>query len=100
MRSFSTFNKTTVLKNCYNSTCVDEFRDKVRSLIELDLFKGKLDNYEFLVTNGKAEASRLAGIVPQSPNKQEIFVHYNDILGESTLLHSKWLKDEGEAYPS
>ena len=97
-KSFEDFNRTSVLKNCYNDTCVTEYKEKVRQLIELDLLKGKGDNFEFFVTSGKPEAQKVSPLIPQSSNKQEIYVHFNDILGRETELYTKWFEREGNKY--
>lgn len=93
--SLSTFNRTTVLKKCYNQTCIDEFRQKIHNLIDLELFRKKRPNYAFYVTSNKSEGAKLSPIfeeLPKSSNKQEIYLRRNDLLGTEDQLYSAWLE--------
>lgn len=46
------------------------------------MFKGKIDNYRFYVTNHKAEANIVSALFGGGEQHPEIYLHYNDVLGE------------------
>lgn len=70
---------------------MDEYKEKIRQLIDLELLRDKSDNYAFYVTNSKNEAARMAGLIGQTSNKQEIYVFKNDMLGKSRQLYTEFL---------
>lgn len=67
---------------------MDEYSEKIRQLIEMELLREKGDNFSFFVTTAKNEAGKVAGVINQNSNKQEIYVFRNDLLGKSRDLYS------------
>ena len=54
----------------------------------MELLREKGYNFSLFVMTAKNEAGKVAGVINQASNKQEIYVFRNDLLGKSRDLYS------------